>query len=229
MLDATHQEAFNKCKKLAGNSARLTNFNTKKPVVLTTDASPYGLAGCLSHKITTNGKIMLHPIAYASASLKASEKNYAQIDLEGLAIYWAIQHFRQYLWCQQFELHTDCSALVKIFGPKNDLNGCASGRLNRWAAALMEYNFTIKHIKGSSNCTADSLSRLPVCLSYIRAPYPPGSVYELSRLPTSVNSIEIILDADELMVDVQDLACWSEEAIATVSISQVIGYLSKEA
>ena len=131
--------------------------------MLTTDASPYGVGACLSHRVTgQDGKAKLHPIAYASASLKPSEKGYAQIDREGLAIYWAVQYFRQYLWCQEFELHTDCSALVKIFRPKNDLGGCATGRLNRWAAQLMEYSFTVKHIKGSSNCTADSLSRLPV-------------------------------------------------------------------
>ena len=106
--------------------------------MLTTDALPYGLGACFSHKVTTNDKAKLHPIDYASANLKNPEKIYAQIDHEGLAIYWAIQHFRQYLWCQEFELHTDCSALVKIFGPKNDINGFASGRLNCWAAALME-------------------------------------------------------------------------------------------
>ena len=122
-----------KCKDLAGNSAMLSHFDPKKPIVLTTDASPYGVGACLSHKVTINGKTRLHPIAYASASLKASEKNYAQIDREGLATYWAVQHFRHYLYCQHFELHTDCSALVKIFGPKNDLGGGATGRLNRWA------------------------------------------------------------------------------------------------
>ena len=154
--EGCHQAAFDKCKILASECAMLTHFDPKKRLVLTTDASPDGLGACLSHKVTgEDGKTRLHPIAYASASLKPSEKGYAQIDREGLAIYWAVQHFRQYLWCQEFELHTDCSALVKIFGPKNDLGGCATGRLNRWAAQLMEYSFTIKHIKGSRNCTAD--------------------------------------------------------------------------
>ena len=113
-----HQTAFETCKRLAGNSAMLTHFDTSKPIVLTTDASSYGVGACLSHKVTSNGKVKLQPVAYASASLKPSEKGYSQGDREGLAIYWAIQYFRQYLWCQEFELHTDCSALVKIFGPK---------------------------------------------------------------------------------------------------------------
>ena len=125
--------------------------------MLTTDASPYGVGACLSHKVVdAKGRVKLQPIAYASASLKPSEKNYAQIDREGLAVYWAVNYFRQYLWGKRFELHTDCSALVKIFGSKNDLNGCAAGRLSRWATALMEYSFTVKHIRGSSNCTAES-------------------------------------------------------------------------
>ena len=161
-----HQFAFERCKRLAGNSTRLTDFDARKPIVLTTDASPFGLGACLSHKVTdANGKVRLQPVAYASTSLKPSEKGYAQIDREGLAIFWAVNYFRQYLWCNEFELHTDCSALVKIFGPKNDLGGCAIGRLNRWAALLMEYNFRIKHIKGSSNCTVDNPSRLVISVN----------------------------------------------------------------
>ena len=126
-----HQKAFAKCKSLAGNSAMLAHFDPTKKVVLTTDASPHGMGACLSHKVAITGKTRLHPIAYASASFKPSEKSYAQVDREGLAIIWAVNYFRQYLWCQNFELHTDCSALVKIFGSKNDLGGCATERLNR--------------------------------------------------------------------------------------------------
>ena len=93
-----YQRAFDMCKRLAGNSTRLTHFDAKKPIVLTTDASPFGIGACLSHKVTdANGKIMLQLVAYASASLKPSEKAYAQIDREGLAVYWAVNYFRQYL------------------------------------------------------------------------------------------------------------------------------------
>ena len=171
------QLAFEQCKRIAGNSTRLTHFDAKKPIVLTTDASPFGIGACLSHKVTdANSKVRLQPVTYASASLKPSEKAYAQINREGLAVYWAVQYFRQYLWCNEFEIHTDCSALVKIFGPKNDLGGCAIGRLNRWATQLMEYNFKIKHIKGSSNYTADNLSRLPVVVNGSDAEYPAGQL-----------------------------------------------------
>ena len=101
-----HRKAFERCKNLAGNSARLTHFDASKPIVLTTDASPFGIGACLSHKVTDEkGRVRLQPVAYASASLKPSEKAYAQIDREGLAVYWAMNYFRQYLWCNEFELH----------------------------------------------------------------------------------------------------------------------------
>ena len=117
---------------------------------------------------------------------------------EGLAVYWGMQYFRQYLWCNEFELHTDCSALVKIFGPKNDLGGCAMGRLNRWAAQLMEYNFRIKHIKGSSNYTADNLSRLPVGVDGGDALYPAGQLKQLGDLPEAYKMEVVMTDVKRM-------------------------------
>ena len=156
-----HSKAFETCKKMASSSATLAHYDDSLPLVLTTDASPYGLGACLSHKVTEDGKSILKPLYYASCSLKPSEKNYAQVDREGLAVFWATKYFRQFLQCRSFELHTDCSALKRIFGPKNDLGGCASSRLNRWAAALSGFDFQVVHIKGTSNRVCDSLSRLP--------------------------------------------------------------------
>ena len=115
LWNTDHETAFQRCKKLAGNSALLTHFDPAKPLVLTTDASPYGIGACLSHRTVVDNKTRLLPIAYASASLKDAQRNYAQIDREGLGVFWAINHFRQYLLCSNFELHTDCSALVQIF------------------------------------------------------------------------------------------------------------------
>ena len=34
-----------------------------------------------------------------------------------------------------------------------------NGRRARWLLELTEYDFEIKHIKGSNNCVADGLSR----------------------------------------------------------------------
>ena len=132
-----------------------------------------------------------------------------------------MQYFRQYLWAQQFELHTDCSALVKIFGPKNDLGGCATGRLNRWAAQLMEYNFKVKHIKGSSNSTADSLSRLPMCDNKGIAEYPEGRLQQFGGLPI-INSCEIWGGEEDVLAEVKQMAMNPRTEYADIKVAQAI-------
>ena len=87
-------EAFEACKKLASSAATLVHYDEKLPLVLTTDASPVGLGACLSHKVIEDGKTVLKPIYYASCSLKPCGNRYAQVDREGLAVYWAIKYFR---------------------------------------------------------------------------------------------------------------------------------------
>ena len=227
---ADQDKAFSRCKKLASNAATLAHFDPSLPLVLTTDASPVGLGACLSHRVTENGKSFLKPLSYASCSLKPSERNYAQIDREGLGVYWAVKHYRQYLYCKKFELHTDCSALVKIFGPKNDLGGCATGRLNRWAAQLMEYDFTIVHIKGISNKTCDSLSRLPIPLAgELRVPCPTGvgrpvSATSLaSDLPVKNVEAQHVFAADEIVQSVACLAQLPDPGVSAISICKVVG------
>ncbi|MCP4235680.1 MAG: hypothetical protein GY770_19230, partial [Aestuariibacter sp.] len=88
LWNTDHEAAFQRCKKLAGNSALLTHFDPAKPLVLTTDASPYGIGACLSHRTVVDNKTRLLPIAYASASLKDAQRNYVQIDREGLGFFW---------------------------------------------------------------------------------------------------------------------------------------------
>ena len=41
-------KAFDTCKRLAGNTATLAHYDAKLPLILTTDASPFGLGACLS-------------------------------------------------------------------------------------------------------------------------------------------------------------------------------------
>ena len=48
------------------------------------------------------------PVCYASRSLTDSEKNYAPIELELLAIVYAMQKFDQYVFgCKDLTVHTD--------------------------------------------------------------------------------------------------------------------------
>ena len=151
------KQAFQKCKlELTANSV-LVHYDPTKPLRLACDASPYGVGAVISHIIDGEER----PIAYASRTLTASEKNYAQIEKEGLSIVYGVKKFHKYLYGRRFELHTDHKPLVTIFGPKKGIPPLAALRMQRWALILLAYTYDIVYRKSADHCNADGLSRLP--------------------------------------------------------------------
>ena len=111
----------------------------------------------LAHRISKNDV----PIHYASRMLNVSERNYSQLDREGLAIIFGVKTFFEYLYGQKFLLQTDNMALAGIFHPEKSIPAIAAARIQRWAIFLTAFHYDIKHIKGTENY-ADWLSRMPV-------------------------------------------------------------------
>lgn len=102
------------------------------------------------------------PVYYASRVLSSSEKNYSQIEKEGLAIVFALKHFQRFLSGRNFTLHTDHRPLFKIFGSNDAVPSTTLARLQRWAIFLGCFNYTIGYKKSAENANADGLSRHPV-------------------------------------------------------------------
>lgn len=98
-----------------------------------------------------------HVIAYHSRSLKGREKTYAATELECLAVLHALEAFRPYIDCYNFEVVIDHSSLQWLCRMKNP-----TGRLARWAVQHQQYNMTIVHRKGSSMQAPDALLRNPM-------------------------------------------------------------------
>jgi hypothetical protein len=62
---------------------------------LATDVSAYGVGAVISHVFQDGSE---RPIAFASRTWSASEKNYSQLQKEALAIIFGVKMFHQYLY-----------------------------------------------------------------------------------------------------------------------------------
>ncbi len=122
-----------------------------------TDANIRGLLAVLS-QLQEDG--LCHPVAYASRSLTAAERNYGITELETLAVFWALTHYHSYLYGQEVTVYTDHSAVKAVL-----LSPKPGGKHARWRTKVYGSgirDLKIVHRSGKSNANADSLSRSPL-------------------------------------------------------------------
>jgi transposase InsO family protein len=150
---------FTELKNRLATSDTLVHYDEDKELVLATDASDIGVGAVLMHRFPDNSE---RPIAFASRVLSETEKRYAAIDKEALAIIIAVGKFQQYLLGRRFVLKTDHRPLERLFGTKAELPKLAANRLSHWAVTLSMYDYDIYYQAASSNAPADMLSRFPV-------------------------------------------------------------------
>ncbi len=148
--DHPQQQAFDKLKSMVMSPPILTFYDVYKPVVITCDASQFGL-GCA---LLQNNQ----PVAFASRTLTETEKRYAQIEKEMLAIVFSCRKFHQYIYGKEILVETDHQPLVTIMN-KPLLN--APARLQSMMLTLQRYNLKLVYKKGKELYLADTLSRAP--------------------------------------------------------------------
>ena len=136
------QQAFTKLKARLASTEVLAHYDMKLPLRLDCDASAYGVGAVLSHKFPDGSE---RPIAYASRTLSDAEKNYAQIEKEGLALVFGIRKFHKYIYGRHFTLVMDHKPLLAILGPKKSLPTLAAARLQRWAILLLVLFYSNRH------------------------------------------------------------------------------------
>ena len=150
------QNGFQELKAALTSAPVLAYPRFDRPFEMEVDASFRGLGACLLQK-DDNGK--LHPIAYASRTLRGAERNYPNLSsfkIELLALKWAVtEKFGPYIAGSHCIVWTDHNPLAHLKSAK------LGATEMRWVAQLASYDIEIKYRPGRTNKCADALSRRP--------------------------------------------------------------------
>ena len=212
---AKEGRAFQASKDLLTSSQLLVHFDEKLTLILACDASAYGVGAVLAHRLQDGSE---KPIAYASRTLTSAERNYSQLEKEGLACVFGVKKFHVYLLGHPFELVTDHKPLLALMGEWKAPSQQASARVRRWSLFLSSYEYTMTFRKTQSHGNADALSRLPMSIEYAEPKDPPELVLLLEYLddsPVTAAQIESWTRRDpSLALVVQMLQQgWPEESL----------------
>ncbi|CAB4017096.1 Transposon Ty3-G Gag-Pol poly, partial [Paramuricea clavata] len=144
-----HEEAVVRIQRMISTVPVLAYYDVTKPVTIQCDASQTGLGAALLQ----DG----HPIAYSSRALTATERNYAQIEKELLAIVYACEKFDQYIFGKSdVVVESDHKPLETIF--RKPIHS-APKRLQRMRLRLQSYDIRVEYKKGTMMYLADTLMK----------------------------------------------------------------------
>ena len=152
-----HEKAFLKINDEIKKVVELSHFKRNQDTRISCDASKQGL-GAVLQQSQKNGE--WKPICFASRFLTDFEAKYSFNELELLAIVWAIEHFKNYVYGVKFKIFSDHKALMTVLRP-NRGNKTFSSRLTRWVDRLLPFEFEVIHVAGRTLGMADYLSRYP--------------------------------------------------------------------
>lgn len=151
-----HTNAINRLKTLITDAPVLALYSNRTPIVLSVDASAEALGAVLLQ----SGR----PVEFASSTLTDTQRRYAQIEKEMLAIVFACERFRQYILRRcDVTVQSDHKPLEALF--KKSLSAVPA-RLQRMMLQIQCYDFKVVYTPGKFMYIADTLSRAPVSEFY---------------------------------------------------------------
>ena len=146
------ERAFNELKTLLKSPPILRPPYWDELFILQVDASDFGVGAILCQ---VDNEEQEHPVVFASRKLQPREIKLSTTEKECLAIVWAVETFRYYLFGRKFILQTDHNPLVWLNQVKNK-----NRKLLRWSLTLQEYEIEVEHKCGKKHVNVDALSRM---------------------------------------------------------------------
>lgn len=144
-------KAFETLKQCLSSSPLLVHFSDTLPIKIFTDASADGLGAMLTQKQIDGSE---KPVAFLSRSLKNSERRYSSVELEFLAIIYALRTWKNFILGRHVDIYTDHRSLESI---KNSPR--LNNRLTKFQLIMSDYDVTIRYTPGKTHHVADALSR----------------------------------------------------------------------
>ncbi|GBG80411.1 hypothetical protein CBR_g30876 [Chara braunii] len=147
------RHAFHTLKTALLQAIVLSIYDPTLPTKVTTDASDYGIGAVLEQHDGT----YWHPVEYFSQKVSPINTLDDARKEELLAFVTVLERWRHFLLgCRRFTWATDNNRLTYY-----KTQDTVSSTIGRWMYFIDQFDFTSKHIPGSSNKAADALSRRP--------------------------------------------------------------------
>lgn len=151
-----HTEATKKIKEKVKNLHCLTLANPNWKKTVETDASDIGYGGVQTQYCPDNKRHYI--VQFYCGKWNATQKNYAIVAKEILAIVKSVMKFQGDLYNQKFLIKTDCQAAKFMFN-KDCKHDVSKQLFARWQALLAPFDFEIHYKKGEDNSLPDFLTR----------------------------------------------------------------------
>lgn len=155
------QAAFDDIRRTLTSFPVVRTPDWSRSFIIETDASVEGFGAVLAQRFSyphsETGKLVkeVHPVEYISRSTKPSEKRYSAFLLELVAVKWALEKFKPYVFGRPIELISDCQALAGILSLQS-----VSPAHSRWREYILGHDIIkFTHRPGKANAAADGLSR----------------------------------------------------------------------
>lgn len=127
------QESFDKAENRLQLSDVLAHYDPEKELLVSCDASPYGVGAVLSHIMEDGSK---RPVAHATRTLSTVERNYGHVDKEALTVVFALKKFHQFLYSRHFKTCTNQKTLLGLLHPEKAMPLMASRSMQKCALPL---------------------------------------------------------------------------------------------